>query len=138
MCYFKNRIHKLNIKPTELYCKDGKRMQPNEKALYIIDEFPYGKDVLCLHVTDTFENGYLCFDDTERGHMIQGIIREKHLNGFEFEDRSGNVWIFREVTIQEFRHHISKTVYNGEAIAKLCTTTEDLWEYYRKKFPINN
>lgn len=113
-------------------------MQPNKKALYIIDKSPYGKDQLCLYVTDTFKEGHLCFDDTDRGHMIKGSIKEKFTNGFSFEDEKGREWIFREVTIQEYRHHISKNVYNGEHIAKLCTTTEDLWEYYRKKYPDTN
>lgn len=113
-------------------------MQPNKGALYIIDKGPHGSNQLCLYVTDTFRSGYLCFDDTDRGHMVEGNIVEKYSNGFQFEDAQGNEWIFREVTIQEFRHHISKNVYNGAAIAKLCTTTEDLWEYYRKEYPDTN
>lgn len=113
-------------------------MQPNEKALYIIDKSPYGRNQLCLYVTDTFRDGYLCFDGLDRGHMISGFIKEKYENGFEFEDKEGRPWTFREVTIQEYRHHIYKHVYNGAAIAKLCTTTEDLWEYYRKEYPDSN
>lgn len=112
--------------------------QPNRKALYILDKSPVGKDQLCLYVTDQFSPGYICFDDTDRGHAIEGTIREKYDNGFKFEDKDGREWVFREVTIQEFRHHIYKTVYNGKDIAKLCTTTEDLWEYYRKQFPDMN
>ena len=112
--------------------------QPNRKALYIIDEGPYGADQLCLHVTDSFRDGYLCFDDTNRGHMIRGTIKKRYKNGFMFESHKGDQWVFREVTIQEYRHRISRKVVNGEAIAKLCTTTEDLWEYYRKAFPEAN
>lgn len=113
-------------------------MQPNRKALYIIDKSPYGKDMLCLYVSDTFKPGYVCFDGLDRGHMIEGTITEKLSNGFHFKDTQDRAWTFREVTIQEFRHHISKKVYNGAAIAKLCTTTEDLWEYYRKEYPDTN
>lgn len=109
---------------------------PNPKALYIVDKGPYGEDQLCLHVTDKFREGYLCFDDTDRGHMIRGTIKKRYNNGFLFEDLAERQWIFREVTIQEYRHQISKHVTNGKAIAKLCTTTEDLWEYYRRTFPI--
>lgn len=112
--------------------------QPNRKALYIIDKGPYGSDQLCLYVTDTFSPGFLCFDDTNRGHAIAGTIQKKYKNGFEFKDDQERIWTFREVTIQEFKHHIYKTVYNGKNIAKLCTTTEDLWEYYRKQFPDMN
>lgn len=112
-------------------------MQPNEKALYVIDKGPYASGYqLCLHVTTTFREGYLCFDDTNRGHMFKGEITKEYKNAFEFTDERGNLWVFREVTIQEFRHKLHNAAYNGEAIAKLCTTTEDLWEYYRKAFPI--
>lgn len=44
--------------------------QPNEKALYLIKTSPYGGEQVVLHVTDKFKEGYLCFDDTDRGHMI--------------------------------------------------------------------
>lgn len=111
-------------------------MQPNEKALYVIDKSPYGNGGLCLHMTTNFKKGYLCFHDTQRGHMQKGTITNEYKNGFEFKDASDQEWIFREVTIQEFRHRISKTVGNGEQIGKLCTTTADLWEFYRKRFPI--
>lgn len=113
-------------------------VQPNKKALYNIDKFPYGKDMLCLHVTDTYNPGYLCFDGMDRGHMIEGSIKERFSNGFIFKDNENREWTFREVTIQEYRHHIAKKVYNGANIAKLCATTEDLWEYYRKEYPDTN
>ena len=110
----------------------------NEKALYIIDECPYGKDLLCLYVTESFKPGYLCFDLLDRGHMIKGTIDDVYNNGFTFSDDQNRTWVFREVTIQEYRHHIAKKVYNGPNIAKLCTNTEDLWEYYRKEYPDTN
>ncbi len=113
-------------------------MQPNKKALCIIEKFPYGEDMLCLYVTNTFKEGYICFDGLGRGYMIEGTIKETFENGFSFTDFQNNEWIFREVTIEEYRHHICKTVHNGPQIAKLCTTTEDLWEYYRKEYPDAN
>lgn len=129
------------IKNTELSQdnagKGGKAsVQPNIKALYIIDKGPHGSDQLCLHLTLTHKNGYLCFHDTDRGHMLKGEIVEEFENGFKFIDRNDREWQFREVTIQEFRHKIQRNVYNGEHIANLCTTTADLWEYYRKAFPV--
>ena len=114
------------------------KVQPNKKALYIIDKSPHGEDMVCLYVTDTFRQGYLCFDGLDRGHMVEGTILEKYENGFIFEDKNGIKWTFREVTIQEYRHQIAKKVYNGANIAKLCTTTEDLWDYYRKEYPDTN
>ena len=111
--------------------------QPNKNALYEIKKSPYGdgKQVV-LHVTDMFRNGYLCFDDTNRGHSIQGTIISVRENGFSFVDLKNCEWEFEEVTIEYFRTDLYKYVLNGDNIAKSCSSTEDLWNYYRKEYPI--
>ena len=111
--------------------------QPNDKALYVIRKSPYGDGgQLVLHVTDTFKEGYICFDDTNRGHMIKGEITEQDESAFTMIDKNGDAWIFEIVTIEMFREDIYQCAYNGKNIAKLCTTTNDLGEYFRKEFPI--
>ena len=90
--------------------------QPNEKALYVLDMGPDGNtQQLCLHM------------------MIRQAPQE---HGFTWTDWRGDDWTFREVTIQEFRNSLWQYVGNGYGIAKAIHTTEDLWEWYRKTFPI--
>ena len=120
-------------------------MQPNDKALYVILKSPHNADnrpghQLALHVQFWTGDGewpdILCFYDTDRGHMIRGKATEIKDHSFTFEDRNGDTWELREVTIQEYRHRLAKTVAGGEAIAQTIKTTEDLWAFYRKTFPI--
>ncbi|GEM_PF-1384491 len=116
--------------------------QPNEKALYVLDMGPDGNtQQLCLHMMirqapykpELLE---LCFHDTDRGHMIRGKMKSTQEHGFTWTDWRGDDWTFREVTIQEFRNSLWQYVGNGYGIAKAIHTTEDLWEWYRKTFPI--
>lgn len=111
-------------------------IQPNKKALYVIKEFPYGKNQLALHVCDDFQEGYLCFYDTGRGHMIEGKVEECFVDGFTFIDGHERKWVFKEVSIEVFREKLCNNVVNGKEIVDSCKTTEELWEYYRTEFPI--
>ncbi|MBR6537377.1 MAG: hypothetical protein IKT67_09275 [Lachnospiraceae bacterium] len=99
--------------------------QPNEKALYLIKTSPYGGAQVVLHVTDKFKEGYLCFDDTDRGHMIQGEIKEYGETAFPFVDIKKNLWEFEEVMIDMFRERVYRFVANGEEIAESCNTTDE-------------
>ena len=100
-------------------------------------ESPYGNDKqLALHVTDDFREGYICFDDTNRGHMIEVEIIETREHSFSFADKQGRLWKFEEVTIEEFKSNLYKYVENGQMIANICGTTEELWEYYRDTFSV--
>ena len=111
--------------------------QPNKEALYVMRQSPYGSGKqLILHVTDDFKEGYICFDDTNRGHMIEAKNVETKEHSFSFVDTQDRLWEFEEVTIEEFANNLCQYVGNGQEIAKFCATTEDLWEYYRKEFPI--
>lgn len=119
-------------------------MLPNKRALYCIIKSPGIKKglgtQLALHVQlwpgSDGEPETLCFYDTNRGHMFPGKMTEIQDHTFTFTDKRGDIWEFREVTIQEFRHRLAPHVDNGENIAKVIKTTEDLWEWYRKTFPI--
>lgn len=115
-------------------------MQPNDKALYVILKSPHragdNGTQLALHVQLWDNPERLCFDDTARGHMIEGEMAEMLAHSFTFKDRNGGTWELREVTIQEYRHRLAKHIENGDYIAKTLKTTEDLWEWYRKAFPI--
>ena len=117
-------------------------MQPNDKALYVILKSPHSirPTQLALHVqlwegTDGYPET-LCFHDTNRGHMIQGETVGTDEHSLRFKDRDGEEWELREVTIQEFRHRLAKHVSDGDEIAKTIKSTEDLWEFYRKTFPL--
>ena len=119
-------------------------MQPNDKALYVVVRSPHTGNrmgtQLALHVQLWVETGEqpetLCFYDTSRGHMIPGKVIGVEDHSIRFQDKNEQIWELREVTIQEFRHRLAKTVANGEAIAQTIKTTAELWEWYRKKFPI--
>lgn len=111
--------------------------QPNENALYVVKKSPYGNvEQLVLHVTDKFREGYLCFDDTNRGHMLQGEITAWNEQAFSFADKEKRLWEFEEVTIEEFKSKLCLLVSNGDEIAKKCATTKDLWKYYNELFPV--
>lgn len=109
---------------------------PNDKAVYVIRRSPYGEGQVVLHVTDTFRAGYLCYDDTNRGHMLRGEIIASDDDTFTFLRDDGDEWMFEIVTIEKFNQEVHHYVYNGKAISELCNSTEDLWEYYRKEFPL--
>lgn len=118
--------------------------QPTQKAIYTIKAPGFAADILALHVTirDPAPSGRieLCFFDTQRGHMFPGTITGRTADGFTFqnENMDGDIWIFREVTLRRFRHSVYKTVGNGEAIAAAMKDTNDLWEWYRKEFPLDS
>lgn len=59
--------------------------QPNKDAVYILEKSPYGNgEQIVLYVTDEFRRGYICFDDTNRGHMIKGNIIDIGIDFFLF------------------------------------------------------
>lgn len=111
---------------------------PNNKALYVTRKSPYGEGQVVLHVTDTFKEGYLCFDDTNRGHMLKGEIIASDDDSFTFFRQPNEEWVFEIVTIEKFKENVYRCVYNGKEIAEVCDTTEDLWEHFRQLFPLND
>lgn len=72
----------------------------------------------------------------DRGHSIEGEMLRETEKGFTFQSDGYNPgeWMFKELTIQEFKRKYFKTVVGGEEIAHTIKTTEDLHEWYRKEF----
>ena len=68
--------------------------------------------------------------------MIRGAVEKIEDNAITWKDKNGETWKLREVTMQEYRHRLAKSVCNGEEIAKTIKSTADLWEFYRKTFPL--
>lgn len=110
---------------------------PNKAAVYVLEKSPYGDEKqIVLHVTDEFRDGYICFDDTNRGHMIKGKIIEWNQELFVFIDDKKREWNFREVSIKYFEDELYEYVIGGDEITQKCNTTEELWEYFKIRFPI--
>lgn len=78
---------------------------------------------------------YLCFNDTERGHMIEGTLEKEGETSFTLNSTrcDAGTWTFSVVTISIFRRWLYKYVDLGGAIAQKVNTTEDLHEWYRKR-----
>lgn len=111
--------------------------QPNKDAVYILEKSPYGNgEQIVLYVTDEFRRGYICFDDTNRGHMIKGNIIDIGIDFFSFLDEDEMEWRFKEVSIESFKSGLYSLVSEGNKISQLCNTTKELWEYFRIQFPM--
>lgn len=72
----------------------------------------------------------------DRGHMIDGELVRHTEDGFIFRASLcyPGEWIFRELTIEEFRRKIYRHVEEGSILAQVIHTTDDLHEWYRKAF----
>ena len=72
----------------------------------------------------------------ERPHSQPGAVLRETAGGFVFRSDGfmPGEWVFKELTIEEFRRWIAKRVGMGEDIASKITTTDDLHEWYRKTF----
>ena len=95
------------------------------------DDRPYGLALNC-HMKD----GELRYFDTLRGHMIRGEVIEDGDNGFKFRSDGfePGIWEFKALTIEEFRRETWEIVENGGYIVQAIKTTDDLHEWYRKRF----
>lgn len=105
---------------------------PNDKAIYVVRESPYGKGQIVMEVTDSFREGYLCFFDTNRGHMFEGKIISNEEETFTFRHKNGEKWVFEIVTIEKFKESVHRCVSGGKNILEQCNTTEELWGYFEK------
>lgn len=74
----------------------------------------------------------LAFHDTCRGHFLAGTITEKDDGTIilQRDRKHEDPFIFRPCTLEMYRKKYYKMCGNGEAIAEMCTSTDDLWEYY--------
>ena len=102
----------------------------DSNALYVMT-FPDGTQKLVLDV-QRWWNGALAFHDTCRGHTIEGKITETS-DGVEVTTEQGKTIKFKLVTIEAFRRKYKDIANAGDAIAEVCNTTADLWEYYRRR-----
>lgn len=89
-----------------------------------------------MHQRDGEDWEELWFFDSIHPHMIQGVLVSETEDGFIFRSDGfePGEWVFKVVTIENFRRWIYKHVGMGEVIAAKIHTTEDLHEWYRKNF----
>lgn len=106
------------------------------EALYVHTDPIIGGDekYIALDVQE-FSPGVLAFHDTCRGHTIEGKITSDNDGNIRVVDknRDGAVWEFTPCTLDMFRRKYKKMVAHGDDIAEVCETTDDLWEWYRRK-----
>lgn len=108
---------------------------PKKEAVYVIKRTPHDvENQIVLDVGVDEESGYLCFYDTNRGHMLRGKILDTTENSFSFVDFKEREWKFEEVTVEEFKENIYRHIVGGEKIARKCKTTQELWDYFHEKF----
>lgn len=114
----------------------------NPKALYVtkislINPDRFGGFAIGLQEwpTGQSEPGEVCiaFHDTVRGHEFSGKLKEDRDGTITLTQKDGHFFVFKPCTIEMFRRTYYKLAHNGEAIAEVCHTTDDLWEYYRRR-----
>jgi hypothetical protein len=108
------------------------------EALYVFsDPITRSKNKYLAVAVQEFRPGVLAFSDTVRGHTVEGKITSDDEGNVRVEDKRG-VWEFTPCTLDMFRRKYKNTVANGDDIAEVCETTDDLWEWYRRHFGGNN
>lgn len=107
----------------------------NRRFVYTIkrpgDKKPSGLALNC-HLW----NGAFRYFDMERGHEIPGKVTKDGENAFTFtsEGYEPGEWQFEKLTIERFRRETYKIVEGGNYIAQAIHTTDDLHEWYRRKY----
>lgn len=107
----------------------------NRRTTYTFT-FPGQKKPSGLALNCHMHNGALRFFDTIRGHEIEGRVIQDGDDAFTFESagyKAGR-WEFKAITIEDFRRQTVKIVENGAYITQAIRTTDDLQEWYRKRF----
>lgn len=117
-------------------------MSMDRRKVYVY-HFP-GEKAFCAlacdcHMHERERDGFreLRFlDPPNRPHMIRGELARENGDGFLFrsEGYKPGEWTFKELTIEEFRREFYRYVEEGETIAQVIHTTDDLHEWYRKEF----
>lgn len=103
----------------------------DRQALYTFT-FPGASKPTGLAVDLHKRNGALCFHDTVRPHELTGIIKE-YDDVITLTKEDGRIFKFNLCTLEAFKQKYFKLAYNGQAIADICTSDADLWEYYRRR-----
>ena len=107
----------------------------NRRLVYTIqrpgDRTPSGLALNC-HIRD----GAIRYFDMERGHEICGKVTEDGEDAFIFtsEGYEPGEWRFEKLTIERFRLETYKIVEGGDFITRTIRTTDDLHEWYRRKY----
>ncbi len=107
----------------------------NRRTVYTF-KWPGEKRPNGLAMNCHMQDGYLVFFDTIRGHGIKGSIIRDAGDAFTFQSDQAmrGPWEFKALTIEDFRREVFKIVDDGPVIAQVIRTTDDLQEWYRKKF----
>ena len=68
--------------------------------------------------------------------MFEGEIVRETEDGFVFrsDETIPGEWVFKELTIEDYRRWVHKYIGAGEIVAERIHTTADLHEWYRKKY----
>ena len=104
------------------------------EALYVhTNPIIGGNDKYIAVAVQEFRPGVLAFFSTERGHTIEGKITSDNEGNVRVVDKHG-IWEFTPCTLDMFRRKYKNDVINGDDIAEVCETTDDLWEWYRRHF----
>ena len=113
-------------------------MQPNDRALYVIKKSPLNKEPqLALHVQLWAGiPAILRFHDTIQEYKILGKVAKIEDDAIHFKATDGGLWTLQELTIEEYRLNVAKHVEHGEILANTIKSTERLWEWYRKQYPL--
>lgn len=107
----------------------------NRRTVYTY-KWPGEKRARGLAMNCHMQDGHLVFFDTIRGHGFKGKIVRDTGDAFTFQSEQcqPGPWEFKALTIEDFRRETSRIVEDGPIIAQAIRTTEDLQEWYRKKF----
>ncbi|OPY64090.1 MAG: hypothetical protein A4E56_00144 [Pelotomaculum sp. PtaU1.Bin065] len=108
----------------------------SDKALYLVKIESWGDDQpVILGLAVEVHEDYMGFHDTVRGHHINGRLEKETEDGFvwhRIENRRdrGNITL-RALTLDEFNRVVRPGM---DYPPPEFLTTEDLWEFYRRKF----
>ncbi len=120
----------------------------NNRKVYWFAQ-PYMPEVLNIAVSPMIDprDDRLCFcvpGDGPPWGGIWGLVGKVVKDGedyFEFQcddsvmHRRGGLYRFTALTLKDFRNSTYKWISQGETIANVCQTTDDLYYWYRKNWP---
>lgn len=107
----------------------------DKRAVYVF-RFPDEKEFIGIALDVHIYKENLRFYDTNRGHEIPGKVTEETEKGFIFTSTGAmpGEWQFKVLTIEEFKRKYYKLVEGGQTLAANIKTTDDLHQWYRRKF----
>ncbi|GHU43918.1 hypothetical protein FACS1894111_10330 [Clostridia bacterium] len=113
----------------------------NSTAVYAI-KFIGDKDFTSLachcQLWDNPDFKGLCyFTPEERTHMIKGEVTKESGVGFKFrsDGYAPGEWEFKALTLDNFRKEYHKLMIEGEKIAQIVRSTEELYNWFNTNYP---